>query len=218
MSVLVRNAASARLQDSEFARDVIAGLTAERKTLPAKYLYDDHGSALFEAITALPEYYPTRTELGILEERAGEIARLVPPGAALIELGSGWGGFAYQFKKVCPDVTYVCVDLPPTMLFSGVYLTTLFPEAKVLFYGEPGFDEKCPSNLLATPSHSLASAGGSFLAVIFGHDLAYSALTVSHFSTPGSVSGLIASTGHSGSQTPQSMHSSGWMTSMFSPS
>src|SRR5277367_1511804 len=80
------------------------------------------------------------------------------------------------------------------------------------------FDEKCPSNLLATPSHSLASAGGSFLAVIFGHDLAYSALTVSHFSTPGSVSGLIASTGHSGSQTPQSMHSSGWMTSIFSPS
>src|SRR6202049_4343990 len=82
----------------------------------------------------------------------------------------------------------------------------------------PGLAEKCSSNLLATPSHSLASGGGSFLAVMFGHDLAYSALILSHFSTPGSVSGLIASTGHSGSQTPQSMHSSGWITSMFSPS
>jgi uncharacterized SAM-dependent methyltransferase len=66
MSVLARKAASARLPHSDFARDVILGLTAERKTLPAKYFYDDHGSALFEAITALPEYYPTRTELAIL--------------------------------------------------------------------------------------------------------------------------------------------------------
>src|ERR1700689_4653609 len=73
----------------------------------------------------------------------------------------------------------------------------------------PGSDEKCSSNLLGRPSHALASAGGSFLAVIFGHCLANSAFTLNHFSTPVSVSGLIASTGHSGSQTPQSMHSSG---------
>src|SRR5690606_24439616 len=51
-------------------------------------------------------------------------------------------GFGYQFKKTCPNATYVCIDLPPTMLFSGVYLTTLFPDAKFLFYGEEGFDEK----------------------------------------------------------------------------
>src|SRR5262245_42458127 len=73
----------------------------------------------------------------------------------------------------------------------------------------PGFGEKYLSNLPLTPSNSLASPGGSFLAVIFGHCLANSALTLSHCSTPGSVSGLIASTGHSGSHTPQSMHSSG---------
>src|SRR5262249_39123997 len=73
----------------------------------------------------------------------------------------------------------------------------------------PGFGEKNFSNLPLTPSNSLASAGGSFLAVILGHCLANSALTLSHCSTPGSVSGLIASTGHSGSHTPQSMHSSG---------
>src|SRR5579864_6112573 len=82
----------------------------------------------------------------------------------------------------------------------------------------PGFGEKYFSNLPSAPSNSLASAGDSFFWVIFGQDLAYSLFTSSHFSSPGSVSGLIASAGHSGSHTPQSMHSSGWMTSMFSPS
>src|SRR5262249_4838023 len=81
----------------------------------------------------------------------------------------------------------------------------------------PGFGEKCWS-LSGFPSHSLESGGGAFLTVIFGQILAYSAFSDSHFSSPGSLSALMASTGHSGSQTPQSMHSSGWMTSMFSPS
>ena len=54
--------------------------------------------------------------------------------------------------------------------------------------------------------------------VMFDQTFVYSAFSRNHFSSPGSVSGLIASTGHSGTQTPQSMHSSGWMTSMFSPS
>src|SRR4030081_3455403 len=80
-----------------------------------------------------------------------------------------------------------------------------------------GFGEKYWS-LSGFPSHSLESGGGAFLTVIFGQIFAYSAFSDSHFSSPGSVSGLIASTGHSGTQTPQSMHSSGWMTSMFSPS
>ncbi|OJU12469.1 MAG: hypothetical protein BGN86_12645 [Caulobacterales bacterium 68-7] len=60
----------------------------------------------------------------------------------VLEIGSGWGGFAYQFKTLAPNTTYICLDLPPTMIFSGVYLTTLFPEAKALFYGEKGFDKK----------------------------------------------------------------------------
>ena len=58
-------------------------------------------------------------------------------------------------------------------------------------------------------SHSFASGGGSRFTVMFGQTRAYSALMPSHFSSPASVPGLIASTGHSGSQTPQSMHSSG---------
>jgi L-histidine N-alpha-methyltransferase len=68
--------------------DVTRGLQATPKELPSKYFYDEEGSALFDAITRLPEYYPTRTERGILDERAGEIA--ARSGAdTLIELGSG---------------------------------------------------------------------------------------------------------------------------------
>src|SRR5215467_7503187 len=81
----------------------------------------------------------------------------------------------------------------------------------------PGFGEKYWS-LSGFPSHSLESAGGAFLTLIFGQIFAYFAFSDNHFSSPGSVSGFMASTGHSGTQTLQSMHSSGWITSMFSPS
>ena len=62
----------------EFAADVRAGLTARPKTLPPKYFYDAKGSELFEQITVLPEYYPTRTELSILRERSGGAVRPCP--------------------------------------------------------------------------------------------------------------------------------------------
>lgn len=69
--------------------DALQGLTAQAKSLNPKWLYDHRGSALFEEITGLPEYYPTRTEARILRERAKELAQLVPAGGALVELGSG---------------------------------------------------------------------------------------------------------------------------------
>ncbi len=73
---------------ADMRREVAEGLLASPKTLPSKYFYDEEGSALFDAITRLPEYYPTRTERGILVARADEIAAL--SGAdTLIELGSG---------------------------------------------------------------------------------------------------------------------------------
>ncbi len=76
--------------------------------------------------------------------KAGLLKRFRDPETprVALEIGSGWGGFAYQFKKVCPQSTYVCVDLPPTMLFSAVYLLSLFPDAKALIYGEPGFERE----------------------------------------------------------------------------
>jgi hypothetical protein len=75
----------------------------------------------------------------------------------------------------------------------------------------PGFGKK-NWNLSGFPSRSLESDGGGFLIEMFGQTFANSAFSRNHFSSPGWVSGLIASTGHSGTQTPQSMHSSGWMT------
>ena len=68
--------------------DARAGLTSSPKTLPPKYFYDDAGSDLFEEITRLPEYYPTRAERGLLRAHADEIAEL-SGAAALVELGSG---------------------------------------------------------------------------------------------------------------------------------
>lgn len=71
--------------------EALRGLTAEPKTLPPKLFYDAEGAALFERICELPEYYLTRTELGILRAHVDEIAALAGPRAALVEYGSGAG-------------------------------------------------------------------------------------------------------------------------------
>ena len=73
----------------EFRNAVMEGLTRRPRAIPAKFLYDARGSALFDEICELPEYYLTRTETRILAERAQDIARLAGPGAALVEFGSG---------------------------------------------------------------------------------------------------------------------------------
>ena len=74
---------------SEFEADVIAGLSRGQKSIPPKYFYDEEGSRLFEEVTRLPEYYPTRTEIGILQEHARDLNGIIPQGAALVEFGSG---------------------------------------------------------------------------------------------------------------------------------
>ena len=133
MSMLARTAARARLQDSDFARDVIAGLSARPKMLWAKYFYDDQGSALFEQITALPEYYPTRTELGILDQRAAEIARLIPAGAALIEFGSGSTVKARIVLRAAAVAAYVPVDISAGFLNSeAARLRRDLPQLRIL--------------------------------------------------------------------------------------
>ena len=68
-------------QTSTFARDAIDDLSQHPKRLSPKYFYDATGSELFEAITRLPEYYPTRTELSILRDRGSDIAGIIPKGA-----------------------------------------------------------------------------------------------------------------------------------------
>jgi dimethylhistidine N-methyltransferase len=73
----------------EFRRAALDGLSARPRAIPAKFLYDARGSALFDEICELPEYYLTRTETEILKQRAPEIGRRAGPGCALIEFGSG---------------------------------------------------------------------------------------------------------------------------------
>src|SRR5450432_4016759 len=78
--------------DNEFARDVRSGLMhSGQKTLPCSYLYDDLGSALFEAITHLPEYGLTRADARVIEAHAGDLMDCLPPGIVVAELGSGAG-------------------------------------------------------------------------------------------------------------------------------
>lgn len=81
--------ATETVANSDFARALLQGLSAPEKSIPCRFLYDAAGSDLFERITELPEYYPTRTEMGILRACAGEIAADAAPGNVLIEFGSG---------------------------------------------------------------------------------------------------------------------------------
>ncbi|HTC54033.1 MAG TPA: L-histidine N(alpha)-methyltransferase [Steroidobacteraceae bacterium] len=78
-------------QRDAFRQDVIEGLSAPQKWLPSRWLYDPRGCELFEQITTLPEYYPTRTETAILKAHSGEIAEFCGPAAALLEYGAGAG-------------------------------------------------------------------------------------------------------------------------------
>lgn len=75
--------------DCPFARDLMHALSARPRSISPKYFYDAEGSRLFDRICELPEYYPTRTELAILREHAGEIAALAGPRAEIVEFGAG---------------------------------------------------------------------------------------------------------------------------------
>jgi len=139
---------------AEFAADVVAGLTATPKRLPPKYFYDRAGSELFERITQLPEYYPTRCELAILNERAADIAKLVPPRAALIEFGSGASLKTRIVLRAATNVAaYVPVDISAEFLEAEVRaLRQEFPAVEmwpvVTDFSEP-FD--LPANAAALP-------------------------------------------------------------------
>src|SRR5438876_1560735 len=105
---------------AEFAREVENGLTASPKRLPCRYFHDQQGSALFEEICALPEYYLTRTERQILCENADEIARLFPDEIALVELGSGSAAktrlLIEAFLRRHATLRYLPIDISPTIL------------------------------------------------------------------------------------------------------
>jgi dimethylhistidine N-methyltransferase len=105
------------LDDDEFATAVLDGLSRPQKTLPCRFFYDARGSALFEEITRLPEYYPTRTETAILEAHAGEMADGVPDGGVLVEFGSGSSRKTEILLSKLPRLrAYVAIDVSKSAL------------------------------------------------------------------------------------------------------
>lgn len=97
--------------DPKFRADVLAGLSGQPRAIPARWFYDRRGSELFEAITDLPEYYPTRTETGILGAIAADLAKRVPFGSALIEFGSGSSAKTPLVIDAIHPAAYVPIDI-----------------------------------------------------------------------------------------------------------
>jgi len=97
--------------DPAFRADVLRGLAAPVPAIPARWFYDHRGSELFEAITRLPEYYPTRTETALLERYKGEIAAEVGSGRAVIEFGSGSSAKTPVLLRAVHPSFYVPVDI-----------------------------------------------------------------------------------------------------------
>ena len=98
--------------DDNFRDAVRAGLAQRRKSIPCRFLYDARGSALFEAICELPEYYLTRTETGILEANADEIASLMGARCQLVEFGSGASRKVRLLLDALDDpAAYVAIDI-----------------------------------------------------------------------------------------------------------
>ena len=116
-------------------REVIRGLTQSQKSLPPRYFYDSRGSQLFEQICQLPEYYPTRTEAGILKQYGGEIAKLT--GACeLIELGSGSSTktrlLLDAYERLNYPLAYCPIDVSGSMLKESAYeLLADYPTLKI---------------------------------------------------------------------------------------
>ena len=116
-SILRYSARHEAAASDSFADHVISGLGDSPKWLSAKYFYDAAGSDLFEQITELPEYYPTRTELKILRDNARAISAAIPLAAALVEFGTGSTRKARILLDASPQIAaYVPVDISQEFL------------------------------------------------------------------------------------------------------
>jgi dimethylhistidine N-methyltransferase len=142
----------------DYADEVVRGLTSRSKTLPCKLFYDDRGSELFEKITELPEYYPTRIELEILQESSGEIAEAAGAGVSIVELGAGTATktatLLRAFTRRQMRVKYFPVDI----------------SAGALAAAQSRVREDCPA-VLVKPVITDFSNGFNFLEEISGRKL-----------------------------------------------
>ena len=119
--------------DPAFRADVLAGLERRPRAIPARWFYDRRGSELFEAITDLPEYYPTRTEIGILHHIAPAVRDLVGEGRAVVEFGSGSSTKTPILLGAVAPSAYVPIDISGDFLRdSSRTLSAQFPHLLVL--------------------------------------------------------------------------------------
>ena len=179
--------------DAAVCAELAAGLQAHAAVTSPKYLYDALGSRLFEAITELPEYYPTRTEAGIFARRAADMAAAISPGLTLVDLGAGNCEKAARLFDVLRPSRYVAVDISvdflkgalqclqrqhPAMDMVGVGLDfstqlTLPPEAgegpRLVFYPGSSIGNFTPAQALVFLRQIRAAAQGGGL--LIGVDL-----------------------------------------------
>ena len=120
-------------QTLQFRDDALAGLRAPIAAIPARWLYDRRGSELFDEITRLPSYYPTRTETAIFHSIMDEIAARVPKGAAVVEFGAGSQTKTPILLEAIAPAAYIPVDISGDYLeHSAAELQERFPKVEVI--------------------------------------------------------------------------------------
>ncbi|NQX93875.1 MAG: L-histidine N(alpha)-methyltransferase [Erythrobacter sp.] len=118
--------------DTAFRADVLEGLSQAQKAVPARWLYDDAGSRLFEDITQLPEYYPTRAETEILKAHGSDFAEMIGEGRAVVEFGSGSSVKTPLVLDAISPAAYVPLDISGDFLrASAKELGAKFPSLPV---------------------------------------------------------------------------------------
>jgi len=140
------------MQD-DFATEVLNGLSRRPRAIPCRFLYDARGSELFERITELEDYYPTRTEIGLLERHAPDIAELAGAGVAIVEFGSGSSRKTEILIAALPALAaYVAIDISAAALSeAATRLRARFPELEVVTVtGDFNDAMDLPASLAAT--------------------------------------------------------------------
>ncbi|HEV2569988.1 L-histidine N(alpha)-methyltransferase [Sphingomonas sp.] len=119
--------------DPAFRADVLAGFRMKRRAIPARWFYDFRGSELFEQITGLPEYYPTRVETELLARHAADVANIVGSGRAVVEFGSGSSTKTPYVLDAVQPAAYVPIDISGDFLReSAAALASDFPKLSIL--------------------------------------------------------------------------------------
>ncbi len=129
--LLTHDMPAARTIDPAFRRDILAGLARSPKATPPIWFYDRRGSELFEDITDLPEYYPTRTETALLAGHGDDFAAAIGAGRAVVEFGAGSARKTPHLLRAIAPAAYVPIDI------SGDFLRTSSAELASAFPGLP---------------------------------------------------------------------------------